>query len=95
MGSSAIAFAAPGGVNLIGEHTDYNLGFALSIAIPQRTVVSFEPGECAHIRARSTHTDGAVRIDLDTEPADVRGWAGYVAGVVWALHRAGYPVPVA
>ena len=38
-----VRYAAPGRINLIGEHTDYNLGFALPIALPQRTVVTFTP----------------------------------------------------
>lgn len=38
-----VSYGAPGRVNLIGEHTDYNLGFALPIALPRRTVVTFTP----------------------------------------------------
>ena len=41
-----VRYAAPGRINLIGEHTDYNLGWALPIALPQRTVVTFEPVGC-------------------------------------------------
>jgi galactokinase len=86
-------YAAPGRINLIGEHTDYNLGLALPIALPQRTVVTFEPEDTDAITVRSNRVDGSVRIPLDTTPGDVTGWAGYVAGVIWALRRAGYPVP--
>lgn len=87
------SFAAPGRVNLIGEHTDYNLGFALPIAMPQRTVVVFTPDESGQLAVVSDQADDAARFSLDTGPGDVAGWAGYVAGVVWALRRAGYPVP--
>ena len=83
-----IRYAAPGRINLIGEHTDYNLGFALPIALPERTVVTFVPDEGDAIRVRSDQEDGDVRIPLDTTPGDVRGWAGYVAGVAWALREA-------
>lgn len=87
-----VRYAAPGRVNLIGEHTDYNLGFSLPIALPQRTVVTFTPDGGAAITVTSDRADGPVRIPLDTEPGGVDGWAAYVAGVVWALRRAGHPV---
>jgi galactokinase len=88
-----IRYAAPGRINLIGEHTDYNLGFALPIALPQRTVVTFAPDRGDAITVSSDRMAGAVRIPLDTVPGDVTGWGAYVAGVVWAVRRAGYPVP--
>jgi galactokinase len=88
-----IQYAAPGRINLIGEHTDYNLGWALPIALPQRTVVTFEPSDGDSILVRSDRVDGSVRIPLRTTPGEVTGWAGYVAGVVWALRFAGHPVP--
>lgn len=88
-----VRYAAPGRINLIGEHTDYNLGFALPIALPQRTVVTFTPDGGDAITVGSDRADGSVRIALDTAPGDVSGWATYVAGVVWALRQAGHPVP--
>ncbi|MDT5221857.1 MAG: galactokinase [Mycobacterium sp.] len=88
-----VRYAAPGRVNLIGEHTDYNLGFALPIGLPQRTVVAFEPHSTDAITVRSDRADGSVRIRLDTAPGDVTGWAAYVAGAIWALGVAGHPVP--
>jgi galactokinase len=87
-----IRYAAPGRINLIGEHTDYNLGFALPIALPERTVVTYLRGDDAAIGVRSDREDGDVRIPLDTAPGEVRGWAGYVAGVVWALRDAGHRI---
>jgi galactokinase len=92
-----IRCAAPGRINLIGEHTDYNLGFALPIALPQRTVVTFTPDRSDAITVSSDRAPDAVRIPLGTFPGDpasyIDGWAGYVAGVVWALRQAGYRVP--
>ena len=85
-------YAAPGRVNLIGEHTDYNHGFALPIALPQRTVVNYLPDDGDVIVVRSDRGVGEPEIALDTSPGGVTGWAAYVAGVVWALRRAGYPV---
>jgi galactokinase len=88
-----VRYAAPGRINLIGEHTDYNLGFALPIALPQRTVVAFDPDGGDAITVRSDRADGPVRIPVGAVPGEVDGWAGYVAGVMWALRTAGHPVP--
>jgi galactokinase len=88
-----VRYAAPGRINLIGEHTDYNLGWALPIALPQRTVVTFEPSDADAITVSSDRVDGSVRIPLRTKPGEVSGWAGYVAGVVWALRGSGHVVP--
>ncbi|MCT7661459.1 galactokinase [Mycobacterium deserti] len=87
-----VVYAAPGRINLIGEHTDYNLGFALPIALPERTVVSYSPTDTDRIVVRSDREDGEVTIALDTAPGAVEGWAAYVAGVVWALRGAGHEV---
>lgn len=88
-----ISYSAPGRINLIGEHTDYNLGFALPIALPQRTFVSFDPDSSRALEVSSSLSDGPVRIGLDTVPGEVTGWAAYVAGVVWALRTARIAVP--
>ncbi len=52
-------FRAPGRINLIGEHTDYNVGFALPIALPERTVVSYQPDDSDSIVVRSDRETGA------------------------------------
>jgi galactokinase len=88
----AIRYSAPGRINLIGEHTDYNLGFALPIALPERTVVTYVPDDSTEMAVRSDREDGDIRIPLDTAPGDVGGWAGYVAGVMWALRAAGHRI---
>jgi galactokinase len=90
---TTVLYAAPGRINLIGEHTDYNLGWALPIALPWRTVVTFEPSDADAVTVRSDCVDSSVRIPLNTKPGDVTGWASYVAGVVWSLRSAGHPVP--
>jgi galactokinase len=84
-----IRYVAPGRINLIGEHTDYNLGFALPIALPERTVVTFAPSDADALTVRSDGEDGVARIPLGTNPGGVTGWAAYIAGVVWALRRTG------
>jgi galactokinase len=89
---TAIRYAAPGRINLIGEHTDYNLGLALPIALPQRTVVTYLPDDGSEIAVRSDREDDDVRIQLGTAPGDITGWAAYVAGVMWALRAVGHRI---
>jgi galactokinase len=87
-----VRYTAPGRINLIGEHTDYNLGFALPIALPEHTVVTYVADEGDTITVRSDRESGQVQIPLHTSPGEVTGWAAYVAGVVWALRSKGHRV---
>nr|WP_221375523.1 galactokinase [Actinoplanes polyasparticus] len=84
-------WAAPGRVNLIGEHTDYNEGFVLPFALPQRTIAAVGPAPAGEWTVCSTFEDEPVSFGL-TEPGAVTGWAAYVAGVVWSLADAGHEV---
>ncbi|MEH0841742.1 galactokinase [Micromonospora sp. CPCC 205711] len=88
-------WAAPGRVNLIGEHTDYNDGFVLPFALPLRTVAAAAPQEGERWTVCSELSADPVSFDADdlATPGKVTGWAAYVAGVVWALRDAGHPVP--
>lgn len=88
-----VRYSAPGRINLIGEHTDYNTGFALPIALPQRTFVSLDPDASGALSVSSAFGDAPARIGLETVPGEVTGWAAYVAGVVWALRTAGIDAP--
>ncbi|MEO5535626.1 MAG: galactokinase [Pseudolysinimonas sp.] len=84
-------WSAPGRVNLIGEHTDYNQGFVLPFAIDRRTVVAAGLREDAVIRVASTFSTGVVELPL-AELDGVRGqmdWADYPLGVAWGLGRSG------
>ncbi|MFJ9763346.1 galactokinase [Streptomyces erythrochromogenes] len=87
-------WAAPGRVNLIGEHTDYNDGFALPMALPQTTVLAARRREDGLLRLHSAQGDGRITelAVADLVPGAVGGWARYPAGVVWALRERGLPV---
>jgi galactokinase len=83
---------APGRVNLIGEHTDYNGGFVLPAAIPQRSHAWLAPHTGRRVRAASSNTtDGMVEYDLGTEQPG-RGWLDYVQGATALLAAEGFSV---
>lgn len=88
-------WSAPGRVNLIGEHTDYNDGFVLPFAIQQRTHVALGIRPDAGIRVASTFASEPVTVPLAELDALFPGrretvpeWAAYALGVAWALLRA-------
>ncbi|WEV64356.1 galactokinase [Bifidobacterium sp. ESL0732] len=85
-------WSAPGRVNLIGEHTDYNAGLCLPIALPHRTFIALSPRKDTVVRLVSDMGDKAVTTtDLeDLKPLGVKGWGAYPAGVAWALREAGF-----
>ncbi|MEV7284223.1 galactokinase [Streptomyces sp. NPDC093252] len=87
-------WAAPGRVNLIGEHTDYNDGFVMPFALPHSTVAAVARRTDGRLRLHSADLDaGVTELDLDTlAPGTDRDWTAYPAGVVWALREAGHPV---
>jgi galactokinase len=88
-------WSAPGRVNLIGEHTDYNEGFVLPFAINRRTVLALARREDRVIRIASSFAEDVVEINLDDlaveelEPNLLSGWSAYPLGVTWALGRFG------
>ncbi|HMI83045.1 MAG TPA: galactokinase [Polyangiaceae bacterium] len=89
-GTTPRIFSAPGRVNLIGDHTDYNDGFALPIAIGQRTVVAAAKREDRKIRVRSLLVAETAQVDL-TRPefARRRTWVDYIEGVARSLESRG------
>jgi galactokinase len=87
-------WAAPGRVNLIGEHTDYNDGFVLPFALPQRVVAAAGRASDGWTVTSDFAADPVRFTDISKQGA-VDGWAAYVAGVAWALREAGHEVPAA
>src|SRR5437667_11107434 len=81
------AWRAPGRANLIGEHTDCNLGWVLPVALELETVVAGIPSET--ITLRSLDEDGEVRIDPRTGRGPERGWGRYATATVRAMVDAG------
>ncbi|WP_284977655.1 galactokinase [Arthrobacter sp. fls2-241-R2A-200] len=86
---------APGRVNLIGEHTDYNEGFVLPFAIDKTAKVALRLRSDSTVRLLSTFGGhGLVQDDLaGLEPGSGRGWSRYPLGVAWALKERGVQVP--
>jgi galactokinase len=82
-------FRAPGRVNIIGEHTDYNDGFALPAAIDLAIVVAAAPRADRRVRARSLALGAAIEFDLDAAAAPSGDWGDYIRGVVLMLRREG------
>ncbi|MGI8739785.1 MAG: galactokinase [Gammaproteobacteria bacterium] len=83
-------FRAPGRVNLIGEHTDYNDGFVLPMAIDREVVVAAAARDDRRVRAFSLDLDAAVEFDLDRPGPKRRGsWLDYLEGVAQALEGSG------
>ena len=87
-------WVAPGRVNLIGEHTDYNDGYVLPFALPHRTAVAARVSESGRWRVASELTGDVVTFGPPTRRSDAApAWDDYVRGVIWALQCAGHPVP--
>ncbi|GAA3226222.1 galactokinase [Pseudonocardia petroleophila] len=88
-----MTWSAPGRVNLIGEHVDYAQGLCLPFALAERTVVEASVRPDGRFVARSDAERGATDLPLDdVGPGSPAGWAGYAAGVLWALREAGHGV---
>ena len=83
-------WAAPGRVNLIGEHTDYNDGFVLPFAIDRHAITALSVREDRVARVATSFSDDIVEINLaDLGPGSVSGWSAYPLGVAWALGQLG------
>jgi galactokinase len=82
---------APGRVNLIGEHTDYNDGFVLPFALPQGVTVRASARDDGVLEVHSAQAEDVLTAQVsELKPELVTGWAAYAAGVAWALCAADY-----
>lgn len=91
---------APGRVNLLGEHVDYNDGFVLPIAIDRATWLAFSPGKTPQTTLAAVDSTEEVSFTPETIPAKTNAagksmppWALYPAGVMWSLNESGLQTP--
>jgi len=89
-GPPAFVVRAPGRVNLIGEHTDYNDGFVLPMAIDRAVWIALRPRPDGQVHVHSLDLDQSARFDLAALRHEDAGWAEYIKGVAWALQQAAY-----
>jgi galactokinase len=82
---------APGRVNLIGEHTDYNDGFVLPAAIDLEMRIAYVPSADGRVRLASAQTGDAIEFDANDPGKPEGGWRDYVAGTAWSMREAGLP----
>ena len=80
---------APGRVNLIGEHTDYNDGFVLPFALEQRALVAAGLREDARVVMHALDLGETAELSLSELRPGIGGWQAYLSGVLWALREAG------
>jgi len=86
----AIVIAAPGRVNLIGEHTDYNEGYVLPVAIDRYIFVAAGPRKDRKVSIRALNLGEEDAFSLDEIDRGERGWSNYGRGVAWEMERAGH-----
>ena len=87
--SPTFVVRAPGRVNLIGEHTDYNDGFVLPMAIDRAVWIALRPRDDRRVLLYSVDFEDRIEFSLDAI-VHKEGWGEYVRGVAWALQEAGF-----
>lgn len=89
-GDAVTIIRAPGRVNLIGEHTDYNDGFVLPMAIDRAVWIALRPRQDDYMVVYSIDYDEMVEISLSELERLPANWAEYMKGVAWAMQEAGF-----
>ncbi len=88
--SNPILFRSPGRVNLIGEHTDYNLGFVLPAAIDKAIYFAIAPRNDEECHAFAVDMNESASFSIHKLKKSEKGWPNYLMGVVDQLNKAGY-----
>jgi galactokinase len=88
----AFVAMAPGRINLIGEHTDYNDGFVFPVAIDRFITVAAKPSDAATRLFSAQMNEGEPFLATEVEPGQLQGWAKYPAGMAWALRARGLEI---
>ncbi|MCZ2115957.1 MAG: galactokinase [Anaerolineae bacterium] len=91
-GPATMLVRAPGRVNLIGEHTDYNDGFVLPMAIDRAVWIALRPRDDRRVRLYSADFDETAEFSLDELRNEGNSWVEYIKGVAFVLQSEGYPV---
>ncbi len=86
----ALVVCAPGRVNLIGDHTDYNDGFVLPMAIDRAVCIAISARDDGHVQVTSLDFDEPISFDIDGFSHLGASPGEYMKGVAWALQEAGY-----
>ena len=78
---------APGRVNLIGEHTDYNGGFVLPLALEEALWIAVRPRKDQAVILHSLDYDDSTEVNLSKPQLHLKGWHEYLSGVIWVLQE--------
>ncbi len=90
-GEPALWVRAPGRVDLMGSHTDYNLGYVMTMTLDRDTWLAVRPRRDRQVAVQSLDVAGAAVFSLDAVDHDDQApWSNYVRGMAWALQEAGY-----
>lgn len=91
-GTTGSVYAAPGRINLIGEHTDYNNGYVFPGAVEQGIIAEIKPNGTRKVRAYSIDLKDYTEFSLDDEQGPKASWARYIFGVCREMMALGVPV---
>ncbi len=91
-GSPELMVKSPGRINLIGEHTDYNLGFVLPAAIDKAIYIAIGKRTDQNICIHAADLDQSIEMSLESLEPSPKQWPNYLLGIADQLKKAGYPI---